>query len=83
MPVALMKICASNCLQLADRVASKVSPGVWTTSGAPVGRAWVDYRGQSESGGDFLGADNPLVGKGIQGTAPVKGFVGKVVSVTM
>ena len=81
MPVALMKICASNCLQLADRVASKVSPGVWTTSGAPVGRVeWITAGSPSPAA--FRQRD-PLVGKGIQGTAPVKGFVGKVVSVTM
>ena len=47
------------------------------------GTRGVDYRRQAESGGEILGADNPLLGKGIQGTAPVKGFVGKVVSVTM
>ena len=47
------------------------------------GARGMDRRGQAEPGGDFLGADNPLVGKGIQGAAPVKGFIGEVVSVAM
>ena len=71
-PVALMKICASNCLQLADRAASKVSPGVYMTSGASVGRVeWIAV-GRPSPAAISLARTTPLSVKAYRAQRPSK-----------